>query len=62
MINLVTMYSNMSHLEKFRSNVIMDARSYSDETFEKTLKILSSTKKNVGVAAEVKEKFEVLVV
>ena len=40
----------------------MDARSYSDETFAKALKILSSAKKNVAVAAEVKEKFEVLVV
>jgi transcription initiation factor IIF auxiliary subunit len=42
--------------------VILDARSYSDETFAKALKILSSAKKNVAVAAEVKEKFEVLVV
>ena len=42
--------------------MILDARSYSDETFAKALKILSSAKKNVAVAAEVKEKFEVLVV
>lgn len=62
LINLVTMYANMAHLDKFRENVILDARSYSDETFAKALKILNSAKKNVGVAAEVKEKFEVLVV
>lgn len=58
----MTMYANMAHLEKFREHVVMDARSYSDETFAKALKILGSTKKNVAVAAEVKEKFEVLVV
>lgn len=62
LINLVTMYANMAHLEKFRENVILDARSYSDETFAKAVKILNSAKKNVAVAAEAKEKFEVLVV
>jgi ubiquitin conjugation factor E4 B len=62
LINLVTMYANMAHLEKFRENVVLDARSYSDETFAKAAKILSSTKKNVSVPTEVQEKFEVLVV
>ena len=62
LINLVTMYANMAHLDKFRENVILDARSYSDETFAKAVKILNSAKKNVAVAAEAKEKFEVLVV
>ena len=38
LINLVTMYANMAHLEKFRENVIPDARSYSDETFAKAVK------------------------
>ena len=60
--NLVTMYANMAHLDKFRENVVLDARSYSDETFAKAAKILNSTKKDVSVASEVKEKFEVLVV
>ena len=62
LINLVTMYANMAHLEKFRENVVLDARSYSDETFAKAAKILSSTKKNVAVTADVQEKFEMLVV
>ena len=61
LINLVTMYANMAHLEKFRENVINDGRSYNDETFEKAAKILDSTKKNIIVGAEVKEKFEDLV-
>jgi ubiquitin conjugation factor E4 B len=56
------MYANMAHLDKFRENVVLDARSYSDETFAKAAKILNSTKKDVSVATEVKEKFEVLVV
>lgn len=55
------MYANMGHLEKFRENVILDARSYSNETFAKAAKILNSTQKNVAVAADVKEKFDILV-
>ena len=54
------MYANMGDKEKFRENVILDQRSYSDETFEKTCKILTSTKKNVAVNPEVREKFIVL--
>ena len=56
------MYANMAHLDKFRENVILDGRSYSDETFAKAVKILNSAQKNVSVAAEAKEKFEILVV
>ena len=56
------MYANMAHLETFRTNVVMDGRSYSDETFAKALKILNSTKKNVAVEEEAREKFEVLAV
>ena len=59
--NLVTMFANMAHFEKFRENVVMDARSYSDETFAKAVKILNSAKKNVAVEEEVKTKFEILV-
>jgi len=60
LVNLVTMYANMAHLETFRVNVVMDGRSYSDETFDKAVKILNSTKKNVAVEEEAREKFEVL--
>lgn len=51
------MYVNMGDKEKFRQNVILDERSYSDETFEKTCKILTSTKKNVVINPEIREKF-----
>ena len=54
------MYANMGDKEKFRQNVILDQRSYSDETFEKTCKILTSTKKNVVVNPEIREKFIIL--
>lgn len=57
LINLATMYVNMGDKEKFRQNVIQDERSYSDETFEKTCKILTSTKKNVVINPEIREKF-----
>ena len=60
MVNLTTMYANMGDQEKFRQNVILDQRSYSDETFEKTCKILASTKKNVVINPEVREKFIIL--
>lgn len=61
LINLTTMYANMAHLEQFRTNVVRDGRSYSDETFEKAAKILNSAKKGVQAAADSKEKFEALV-
>lgn len=61
LVNLVTMFSNMAHYEKFRENVVMDARSYSDETFAKAAKILNSAQKNVAVDEDVKSKFEILV-
>ena len=54
------MYANMGDKEKFRQNVILDQRSYSDETFEKTCKILTSKKKNVVVNPEIREKFIIL--
>jgi len=44
------MYANMSDQEQFRKNVVSDGRSYSNETFEKAIKILNSTKKNIGVS------------
>jgi len=55
------MYANMAHLEQFRTNVVRDGRSYSDETFEKAAKILNSAKKGVQAAGDSKEKFEALV-
>lgn len=54
------MYANMAHLERFRGFVIKDGRSYSNETFEKAVKILNSTSKGIIVDAEHKEKFEAL--
>ena len=60
LVNVVTMYGNMSRLEDFRKNVVADKRSYSDETFEKTLKILTSVKRNVSIGGEVIQKFEAL--
>ena len=33
----------MSKLDKFKQNVVLDDRSYSDETFEKAIKILNSS-------------------
>jgi len=54
------MYANMGHHEKFRVNVVKDGRSYSNETFEKAVKILNSTKKHIAVMPENKEKFEKL--
>jgi ubiquitin conjugation factor E4 B len=60
LVNLVTMYANMAHLEIFRNNVVKDGRSYSNDTFEKAVKILNSTKKSITVDPENKEKFETL--
>ena len=46
------MYSNMSKIEKFKHNVVLDDRSYSAETFEKAIKILNSDKKAIKIDAE----------
>jgi hypothetical protein len=35
------MYGNMMHLKEFKDNVILDGRSYSDETFAKAVSILA---------------------
>ena len=51
----------MAHFEKFRDNVVIDARSYSDETFAKAVKILNRTANSVAVDEDTKEKFEILV-
>ena len=47
LVNLITMYANMGHIQAFKENVVKDDRSYSDETFAKALKILNSTKKSI---------------
>jgi len=60
LVNIITMYSNMSKLEKFKQNVVKDGRSYSDVTFEKAVKILNSSKKSIAIDHEKKENFEVL--
>lgn len=51
----------MAHLDAFKQNVVKDGRSYSDETFAKALKILSSQKKAILVSSEHRERFEALV-
>lgn len=55
------MYSNMSALQKFKENVIADQRSYQDETVDKAVKILNSSKKNINIDQDVKANFEILV-
>ena len=47
LVNLTTMYANMAHLPDFKTHVVSDGRSYSDETFEKAVKILNSAKKAI---------------
>jgi len=49
LVNIITMYSNMSVLQRFKENVIADGRSYQDETVDKAVKILNSTKKNINI-------------
>ena len=60
LVNLVTMYGNMSHIDKFKEFVVKDGRSYSNETFEKAVKVINNSKKNINVDHESKEKFETL--
>jgi hypothetical protein len=55
------MYSNMSVLQKFKENVIADQRSYQDETVDKAVKILNSSKKNINIDQDLKANFEILV-
>lgn len=47
LVNLTRMYANMAHLADFKTHVVSDGRSYSDETFEKAAKILNSAKKAI---------------
>lgn len=60
--NILTMYANMSNEEVFLKNVVNDARSYKDETFEKAVRIINNTKKGITLDADRKEKFEMMVV
>lgn len=55
------MYTNMGGLEQFKKLVIVDGRSYSDETFAKSLKIITDIKKGVKVDQEDVNKFQQLV-
>ena len=57
---IINIYSNMCKLDKFKQNVVKDGRSYSDETFEKAVKIINSSKKSIEIDQETKENFEVL--
>jgi ubiquitin conjugation factor E4 B len=47
----------MCKLDKFKQNVVKDGRSYSDETFEKAVKILNSSKKSIQLDHEKKDNF-----
>ena len=60
LVNLITMYANMSEVNNFKELVVSDGRSYSNETFEKTVGILNSQKKGILVDYEAKEKFEAM--
>jgi len=60
LINIITMYANMGESEEFKGYVVCDGRSYSDRTFEKALRILENSSKNVNVDQDDKEKFEAL--
>ena len=51
----------MSVLQKFKENVIADQRSYQDETVDKAVKILNSSKKNINIDQDLKANFEILV-
>ena len=53
------MYVNMGQLEVFKSNVVSDERSYSNETFAKAAKILE--RGSVAVGQETYEAFRALV-
>lgn len=57
LVNLIMMYSNMSHMDKFKTSVIKDDRSYSNETFKRAVNIINSAKKGVFVDQVHKEKF-----
>lgn len=50
----------MSNLEKFRENVVLDGRSYSDELFAKAIKIIKSDKKGIMVDQDHVQNFETL--
>jgi hypothetical protein len=51
----------MSVLQRFKENVIADQRSYQDETVDKAVKILNSSKKNINIDQDLKANFEILV-
>ena len=56
--NIITMYTNMQKFDEFKQHIVNDGRSYSDETFEKAVKILNSTTKSIVIDPEIKERFE----
>lgn len=47
LVNILSMYSNMSIEDAFLRWVVQDTRSFKIETFEKAVKILNSPKKGV---------------
>ena len=55
---MITIYANMSHLDQFKKNVVNDGRSYSDETFEKTVQIINNISRNIAIPPEINEKFQ----
>jgi ubiquitin conjugation factor E4 B len=61
LINILTMFANMSGEETFLRHVVNDTRSYKTETFEKAVRILNNPKKGIVIDQDKKERFEVMV-
>ncbi len=49
LVNILSMYANMSMEETFLKHVVNDTRSYKTETFEKAIRVMSDPKKGVIV-------------
>ena len=62
LINILTMFANMSGEETFLRHVVSDTRSYKTETFDKAVRILGDPKKGIVIADQDKrERFEGMV-
>ena len=61
LINILTMFANMSGEETFLRHVVNDTRSYKTEIFEKAMRILNNPKKGIVIDQDKKERFEVMV-
>jgi ubiquitin conjugation factor E4 B len=61
LVNILSMYANMSDEADFLRYVVNDTRSYKTETFEKAVRILNNPKKGIIVDQERKDRFEAMV-